>query len=207
MEKGLVAHISFPILIADTLPHALVHYLGHHDIPIVVVIAPEKIPKQDLTELPDLTKLPHIAELKYTIEKLLFVPVISETILKEERITHHPFDVPVRHCCHRDQPEIMTRPPPHGRFFYLFITVIVICSTVANETQSKYGMLASATHRTCGQMATIAQMSVMSTSTMSIEARRLFLIPNWKYVKEKLKMRLSINGSATANESSPFHAL
>ncbi len=117
MEKGLVVHISFPILIADILHHTSVHCLGHHDIPIIVVVAPETTLKQQCTELPDLTKFPHIAELKYTIEKLLFVPVISEEVLKEERITHHPFDVPVQHCCHRDQPEIMTRPPPHGRFF------------------------------------------------------------------------------------------
>ncbi len=47
------------------------------------------------------------------------------------------------------------------------------------------------------QSKTSAEISVASTSKISIAARRLFLSPNWIGVKMKLKSKFSAKGSAT----------
>ena len=49
-------------------------------------------------------------------------------------------------------------------------------------------------------MAIIAQIRVPKTGRISIAARKLFLNPNCKGVKAKLKIRLRINGRAIINE-------
>ncbi len=59
----------------------------------------------------------------------------------------------------------------------------------AKTIQCKFG--------TVFQSKTRAQMSVPSTSKISIAASRLFLSPNWIGVKMKLKSKLRAKGSAT----------
>jgi hypothetical protein len=51
---------------------------------------------------------------------------------------------------------------------------MVSCSTVANITQSKYGIFARATHLIYGYMTIKAQIKVPKTSKISIEASKLF---------------------------------
>lgn len=71
---------------------------------------------------------------------------------------------------------------------------------MANVTQRKWGMFANTTQCKFGVVfhtKTSAEISVPSTSKISIDARRLFLSPNWIGVKMKLKSRLSAKGSAT----------
>lgn len=70
---------------------------------------------------------------------------------------------------------------------------------VANETHSKYGICIYVTHLAYGHMATIAQIRVIKTKTMSIDARLRFFKPNCIGVNAKLKIKFKINGNKTKN--------
>src|SRR3989338_4905294 len=85
---------------------------------------------------------------------------------------------------------------------HLFRYVTVSWRLVANETQSRYGMLAYTTQRKLGarcHTAMSAHTSVARTRRISAAARRLFCRPNWRGVKAKLLMRLRANGRATSH--------
>lgn len=84
------------------------------------------------------------------------------------------------------------------------------CNMVAKETQARYGMFIYTTQRNSGEechTAVSAQMSVPKTSRISIEAKRLFLRPNWSGVKRKLKSRFRAKGKAIIHASFPVKAL
>jgi hypothetical protein len=76
---------------------------------------------------------------------------------------------------------------------------MVICSTVAKDTHSRYGIIMYITHLLYGYIAIIAQISVVSTSKMSRLARGRLRRPNCIGVKARLKTILRIKGSATIN--------
>ncbi len=56
-------------------------------------------------------------------------------------------------------------------------------------------------------MATIAQISVIRISRISIPAKRLFFNPNCKGVKEKLKIKFKIKGRTTIRGICFCHAI
>ncbi len=91
--------------------------------------------------------------------------------------------------------------------FYLFKYVIVNWRTAAKDPHSKYGRLAYTTQRTCGHIATSPQISVPTTSKMSIDANTLFWRPNCIGVNAKLKTRFRAKGSATIRGISFLKAL
>jgi hypothetical protein len=87
---------------------------------------------------------------------------------------------------------------------YKFRYVIVIWSTVAKVTQIRYGTFAYVTQGICVYIAYSNQISVPSTSNMSIEASILFLSPDWSGVKAILKTRFSMNGKKTIKGITPL---
>lgn len=73
------------------------------------------------------------------------------------------------------------------------------CKAVAILTHIKYGTKAILTIFACGQIATIAQTIVISTSKITTKAKALFFKPNWTGVNKKLKIKFNQNGKATIN--------
>jgi hypothetical protein len=85
--------------------------------------------------------------------------------------------------------------------FYLFNQVTFSWRVVAKVTQRRYGIWKYITQGRYGNMAIIAQMSVLRTRRTSRAARRLFFRRNSSGVKARLKMIFKINGSMTINGS------
>jgi hypothetical protein len=81
----------------------------------------------------------------------------------------------------------------------LFIIVIVICKTVANETQIKYGIWIYVIHFAYGNIAIIAHIIVAKTRTISMDAYKLFFKPNCKGVNARLKNKFRMKGSKITN--------